>query len=83
MNIPRILESLDEWILESLDECDRAQFCEALGDATHYVEIALEILPAPECSRFPELCAALNHLNDLNDEIQEHLAAEPMRGCHR
>ena len=65
MNLPQILESLDE--------CDRTKFCEAIADASHYVAIALDVLPASDHFSFPELCRALNHLNDLNDEIQAHL----------
>ena len=65
MNIARILSSLDE--------CDRQIFCEAIADASHYVGVALDVLPREEHFSFPELCRALNHLNDLNDEIQAHL----------
>lgn len=59
--------------LSSLDECDRTKFCEAIADASHYVASALDVLPASDHFSFPELCRALNHLNDLNDEIQAHL----------
>lgn len=68
MNISRILSELDE--------CDRTKFCEAIADASHYVAEALDVLPREEHFSFPELCRALNYLNDLNDEIQAYLCDE-------
>ena len=65
MNIPQILSGMDDG--------DRANFCEAIADATHYVAVALDVLPRQEHFSFPELCRALNYLNGLNDEIQAHL----------
>jgi chromosome condensin MukBEF ATPase and DNA-binding subunit MukB len=56
-----------------MDDGDRANFCEAIADATHYVSAALDVLPRQDHFSFPELCRALNYLNDLNDEIQAHL----------
>ena len=63
MNISRVLSELDE--------CDRASFCEAIADASHYVATALDVLPASDHFSFPELCSALNYLNSLNGEIEE------------
>jgi chromosome condensin MukBEF ATPase and DNA-binding subunit MukB len=56
-----------------MDDGDREKFCEAIADATHYVAVALDVLPRQDHFSFPELCRALNYLNDLNDEIQAHL----------
>ena len=37
MNISRILESLDE--------CDRTKFCEAIADTLHTLSIAIDLIP--------------------------------------
>lgn len=67
MNISRILSSLGE--------CDRASFCEAIADASHYVATALDVLPASDYFSFPELCSALDYLNSLNSEIEKWQSA--------
>lgn len=32
-------------ILESLDECDRTKFCEAIADTLHTLSIAIDLIP--------------------------------------
>ena len=72
MNISRILESLDE--------CDRTKFCEAIADTLYYLTDALDVLPenVSEIAEVDRLWRFQGWLQGFNGSLEAWVAENPL-----